>query len=72
VATECTERIAMGDQGVFHCPCCMECECCTEDWVAKHGHLDYECVEHEGVCLFANNHNFPRHTCPKPSPTGTE
>lgn len=70
MADPCKNRIVMGDQGIFYCPDCMECECCTPEWSTAHAQLDYECVEHDGECIFADNPNFPRHVCePSPDPT---
>lgn len=64
MAELCKNRIMMGDQGIFYCPDCMECECCTPEWSAKHATSDYECVviDDDG-CIFKGNHNFPRHAC---------
>lgn len=72
MANPCKDRIVMGDQGIFYCPNCMECECCTPEWQTNHADSDYECVRHAGECIFADNPHFPRHVCePSPGPTGS-
>lgn len=66
MAEPCKNRIVMGDQGIYYCPDCMECECCTPEWSKAHGQLDYECLVHDGECVFVDNPNFPRHVCLEP------